>query len=152
MDNKKKRLVVIGGLVVALFFLSNMSGGSNSYLQRTLLRTVSNVLSDQISSGVNDYLNTGTSSSKYSSSSSSSSSSSNSSSSTYIPTEDLDFVYESGVCVGVLVDGVLKEFNSSGNLKGVSSKLNKYIKDDLKSRGSPCLSSRLKYNIRSYYG
>ena len=138
MDKKQRRILVIGLLLVGIVFLSN--SGSNSYFKRTIMRTISNVLSDQISSGVSDFVNSGSTSNssnnKTSSSNSSSSSkpSSSSNSSKYEPKEDLDFVYDGNVCVGVLVNGSLKEFDSKGNLKGVSSKLNEYVKDDLKKR------------------
>ena len=95
---------------------------------------MSNVLSDQISSGVSDFVNSGSSSNSSNNKTSSSNSSNTSSSSKYEPKEDLDFVYDGNVCVGVLVNGSLKEFDSKGNLKGVSSKLNEYVKGDLKKR------------------
>lgn len=135
MDKKQRRILAIGLLLVGIVYLSN--SGSNSYFKRTILRTMSNVLSDQISSGVYDFVNSGStsnSSNNKTSSSNSSSSSTTSSSSKYEPKEDLDFVYDGNVCVGVLVNGSLKEFDSKGNLKGVSSKLNEYVKGDLKKR------------------
>lgn len=141
MDKKQRRILVIGLLLVGLVYVSNSD--SNSYLKRTVIRTISNVLSDQISLGVSEFVNSGPTSnssnnktSPYNSSSShnSSSSSNTSSSSKYVPKEDLDFVYEGNVCVGVLVNGSLKEFDSKGNLKGVSSKLNEYVKEDLRKR------------------
>lgn len=135
MDKKQRRILAIGLLLVGIVYLSN--SGSNSYFKRTILRTMSNVLSDQISSGVSDFVNSGStsnSSNNKTSSSNSSNSSNTSSSSKYEPKEDLDFVYDGDVCVGVLVNGSLKEFDSKGNLKGVSSKLNEYVKGDLKKR------------------
>lgn len=135
MDKKQRRILVIGLLLVGIVFLSN--SGSNSYFKRTIMRTISNVLSDQISLGVSDFVNSGStsnSSNNKTSSSNSSNSSNTSSSSKYEPKEDLDFVYDGNVCVGVLVNGSLKEFDSKGNLKGVSSKLNEYVKGDLKKR------------------
>lgn len=135
MDKKQRRILVIGLLLVGIVFLSN--SGSNSYFKRTIMRTISNVLSDQISLGVSDFVNSGStsnSSNNKTSSSKPSNSSNTSSSSKYEPKEDLDFVYDGNVCVGVLVNGSLKEFDSKGNLKGVSSKLNEYVKDDLKKR------------------
>lgn len=129
MDKKQRRILAIGLLLVGIVYLSN--SGSNSYFKRTILRTMSNVLSDQISSGVSDFVNSGSTSN---SSNNKTSSSNTSSSSKYEPKEDLDFVYDGNVCVGVLVNGSLKEFDSKGNLKGVSSKLNEYVKGDLKKR------------------
>lgn len=135
MDKKQRRFLVIGLLLVSLICVSSLD--SNSYFKRTIVRTISNVLSDQISSGVSEFVNSGStsnSSNNKTSSHNSSSSSKNTSSSKYEPKEDLDFVYDGNVCVGVLVNGSLKEFDSKGNLKGVSSKLNEYIKEDLKKR------------------
>lgn len=135
MDKKQRRFLVIGLLLVGLVYVSNSD--SNSYLKRTVIRTISNVLSDQISLGVSEFVNSGStsnSSNNKTSSYNSSSSSNTSSSSKYEPKEDLDFVYDGNVCVGVLVNGSLKEFDSKGNLKGVSSKLNEYINEDLKKR------------------
>lgn len=135
MDKKQRRILAIGLLLVGIVYLSN--SGSNSYFKRTILRTMSNVLSDQISSGVSDFVNSGStsnSSNNNNNKTSSSNSSNTSSSSKYEPKEDLDFVYDGNVCVGVLVNGSLKEFDSKGNLKGVSSKLNEYVKGDLKKR------------------
>lgn len=132
MDKKQRRILAIGLLLVGIVYLSN--SGSNSYFKRTILRTMSNVLSDQISSGVSDFVNSGSTSNSSNNKTSSSNSSNTSSSSKYEPKEDLDFVYDGNVCVGVLVNGSLKEFDSKGNLKGVSSKLNEYVKEDLKKR------------------
>ena len=132
MDKKQRRILAIGLLLVGIVYLSN--SGSNSYFKRTILRTMSNVLSDQISSGVSDFVNSGSSSNSSNNKTSSSNSSNTSSSSKYEPKEDLDFVYDGKVCVGVLVNGSLKEFDSKGNLKGVSSKLNEYVKEDLRKR------------------
>lgn len=132
MDKKQRRILAIGLLLVGIVYLSN--SGSNSYFKRTILRTMSNVLSDQISSGVSDFVNSGSTSNSSNNKTSSSNSSNTSSSSKYEPKEDLDFVYDGNVCVGVLVNGSLKEFDSKGNLKGVSSKLNEYVKGDLKKR------------------
>ena len=135
MDKKQRRILVIGLLLVGLVYVSNSD--SNSYFKRTVMRTISNVLSDQISSGVSEFVNSGStsnSSNNKTSSYNSSSSSNTSSSSKYEPKEDLDFVYDGKVCVGVLVNGSLKEFDSKGNLKGVSSKLNEYVKEDLRKR------------------
>lgn len=129
MDKKQRRILVIGLLLVGLVYVSNSD--SNSYFKRTVMRTISNVLSDQISSGVSEYVNSGSTSN---SSNNKTSSSNTSSSSKYEPKEDLDFVYDGKVCVGVLVNGSLKEFDSKGNLKGVSSKLNEYVKEDLRKR------------------
>lgn len=132
MDKKQRRILAIGLLLVGIVYLSNSD--SNSYFKRTILRTMSNVLSDQISSGVSDFVNSGSTSNSSNNKTSSSNSSNTSSSSKYEPKEDLDFVYDGNVCVGVLVNGSLKEFDSKGNLKGVSSKLNEYVKGDLKKR------------------
>lgn len=119
----KKRIIV----VVVLFAVVGLLGTTgNKTIKNVLTRTLSIQLNTAINEGINDFISDSKSNSKVSSSSSKEE---------YKPKEDLDFVYEGKKCVGVIVDGALKEFDSSGNLKGVNSKLNSYVKKYLKSIG-----------------